>query len=544
MRLIIILISFLASFGPNANPKVDSLENVLTTLHVEDETRVDVLNQLGYEYWIINPIQSIIYGQQAKALAEVLAYEEGLAFSNRVIGVAHWARGSYDQGLEYLLEGLEMYRAQKDTLGEGNCLMNIGLIYSDRQDNDLALKYYFDALKLFEAVDAKARSATTYVKLATVFIWQGQFDAANDFLVRAEKIHGNIQFMYGMAEVLGRYGELKLAQKQYDSASIYLKHSQDISKKIQDNDGLARSYIHLAEVAMKQNDFTRAEGLLKEGLVYARQIQSHKWLKEIYDRLRMIAREKGDLTRALQYYDQYIQERDSIFNEQTLNNIARLESELATAEQRRQIAAKEQEILLLEQQSALQRTKFIIVIIVSVVVILVLVVFAKLRQVIARRNEEKAHAETEKARRELEFKNKELTSYTVNFIQKNQLFEELVNSISLFKKKAPDDLRKELIGMERIIKRHIQVDRDWEDFKLRFEHLHTGFFDALVKQNPSLTNNDLKLSALIKMNFSIKEVAEMMGISTESVKTARYRLKKKLGLDADTSVNDFLNSIG
>ena len=45
------------------------------------------------------------------------------------------------------------------------------------------------------------------------------------------------------------------------------------------------------------------------------------------------------------------------------------------------------------------------------------------------------------------------------------------------------------------------------------------------------------------MNFSIKEISEMMGISTESVKTARYRLKKKLGLPEDLTVNNFLNTI-
>ena len=527
-----------------AETKIDSLKNTLLSYKGEDETKVDLLNSLGYEYWIVNPIQSIIYGQQAKALAEVLEYDPGKALSNRVIGVAHWARGSYDQGLEYLLEGLNQYRTLSDTLGEANCLMNIGLIYSDRSDNELALKYYFDALRLFEEVKANDRSATTYVKLATIFISEGKIDAVTDFLNRAKLIHRQNGFSYGMAEVLNRNGLLKTKIREYDSANYYLNKALELSLTINDIDGVTKNYIDLAEVALHTQNFGAAEELLHEALVHAREIESHKWLKEIYEGLQFIARRRGDLRKAIEYYDQYVKEKDSIFNEQTLNNISRLETELATAEQKRQLEAKEKEIVILEQQAEIRETRLIGIIILAAITIVALFLSIKIRQQSARRKEEKAIQEAEKARKELEFKNRELVSYTVNFVQKNQLFEELIDSVSLLKKKSKDDVRKDLIGMEKVIKRHLQVDKDWEDFKLRFENLHSGFFDDLIKQAPSLTNNDLKLSALVKMNFSIKEVADMMGISTESVKTARYRLKKKLDLPGETNINDFLNTLG
>lgn len=525
------------------NTKIDSLESELKGYGKDDYGKVDLLNSLGFEYWIVNPIQSIIYGQQAKALANALAYEEGVALANRIVGVGHWARGSYDQGLQYLLDGLNQYRTLKDTLGEANCLMNIGLIYSDRSDEDLAMKYYFDALKLFEEIGAEDRSATTYVKLATIFIDRGRTDVAEDFLQKAEVIHGKNQFQYGMSEILNRYGLLKLRIRQYDSARLYLNHSLEVSTAINDIDGMTKNYIDLAELSMRTNRYNQARTLLEDGLVYARRIQSHKWLKEIYKRLQMIARERGDLSQAIEYYDQYVEEKDSIFNEQTLNNIAKLETELAITEQKRQLETKEQEIVILEQQSEIQKIRFIVLIIIAVVAIGVLVLSVRVRQAAAKRKEEKAMEEAENARRDLEFKNRELVSYTVNFVQKNQLFEELIESVTELKKKAKEEVRKELSSMERIIKRHLQVDKDWEDFKLRFENLHSGFFDQLLKHAPSLTNNDLKLSALVKMNFSIKEVSDMMGISTESVKTARYRLKKKLDLPGDTSINDFLNTL-
>ncbi len=543
MRLYLSLFLTVLSFWIHANQRIDSLKYELFNHTSEDVAKVRLLNSLGYEYWIINPVQSIIYGQQAKVLAEILEDSSGLAFSNRVIGVAHWARGSYDRGLEYLLDGLSLYRNQKDTLGEANCLMNIGLIYSDRFDNDLALEYYFEALKLFESIGASNRSATTYVKLATIFIRQGKISAAYDFLQRAEYIHGSDDFLYGMSEILNRYGLLKIQTEEYDSASLYLNHSLEVSRNIQDIDGVTRNYINLADVALLTNRTNEAETFLNEALVAARKVQSHKWLKEVYDRLQKIAREKGDLEKAVVYYDQYVQQKDSIFNEQTLNNIARLETELATAEQKRQLEAKENEIVILEQDSEIQRARILVLIIVMAAVVISAILIIRNRQLSAQRKEQIAKKEADEAKKELEFKNRELVSYTINFVQKNQLFEELMNSVSDIKKNASDDTRKGLVGMERSIKRHLQIDRDWEDFKMRFENLHTGFFDKILEREASLTGKDLKLCALVKMNFSIKEISEMMGISTESVKTARYRLKKKLNLPGDMPLNDFLNTV-
>ena len=523
--------------------EIDSLKYALLKHDTEDRIKVELLNNLGFEYWIVNPVQSIIYGQQAHALAEILNDSSGLAYANRVIGVAHWARGSYDNGLEYLLGGLNLYREMGDSLGIGNCLMNIGLIYADRNDNELATKYYFDALKIFEELDADGRTATTYTKLATVFIEEDNVEAASDFLDRAGIIHTKNNFLYGQVEILNRYGLLFTRIETYDSAEFYFKHAIELSKQIDDYNGVAKSLIELADVKLALGNINEAENYLKQGLEYARKVDSNKWLKEVYQGLQIISRKKGDLNQAIQYYDQYIQKRDSIFNEQTLNNIARLEAELATAEQRRQLDLKESEIMILQQKAEIQQTRIIILIITMIALVSIAAFVIRSNQLKSQKKAEAARQEAEKTKQDLEFKNRELVSYTVNFVQKNQLFEELMHSVKVVKKKATEGARKDLIGMEKVIKRHLQIDRDWEDFKLRFENLHTGFFDRLTTHESSLTGNDLKLCALVKMNFSIKEISDMMGISTESVKTARYRLKKKLKLPADMSVNDFLLAI-
>ncbi len=543
MRVATFVLLFLVLCQSSFAQEIDSLENELATYESDDSVRVELLNQLGFEYWIVNPIQSIIYGQQAKALAAVIEDQRGLAFANRVIGVANWAKGSYDDGLTYLLDGLELYRSLNDTLGEANCLMNVGLIYSDRSDNDKALEFYFDALKLFELTDAESRSATTYTKIATIFINQGKLEAADDFLKRARVIHERENFQYGSMEVYNRLGLFHFSENQYDSAHHYLNMSLKISETINDIEGKTKTLLDLSNVELARNRLNSAESLLSNALLMARDIGSHKWLKEIYDNLQVVNRRKGDLNKAIYYYDQYIQERDSLFNEETINNISRLEAQLATVEQQRLIDAREQRIVILEQQSRLQQSRILILIVLIILIAVVAFLFIKGRQALAKRREEAAIQIAEKAQQEVEFKNRELSSYTVNFVRKNRLFEELVELIKEIKKRSSVEVNKDLITIEKTVKKHIQVDQDWEDFKLRFENVHQGFFDKLHEKFPALTNNDLRLSVLVKMNFSIKELSEMFGISPESVKTARYRLKKKLNLPSEQNLNDFLNEI-
>lgn len=523
--------------------EIDSLELELDKYESEDVGRVQILNQLGFEYWIVNPIQSIIYGQQARALAMVLEDERGLAYANRVIGVANWAKGSYDDGLSYLLEGLGQYRSMEDTLGEANCMMNIGLIYADRFDYDRALEFYFDALRLFELTNSQGRTGTTYTKIASIFIDQDNLVAAQDFLKRSLVIHQSDGFEYGEMEVFNRLGVLKTKEREYDSASYYLEKSLMLSKRINDVEGKTKTLLDLAQVQMEQKNLRKAEDYLTEVLPLAREIGSHKWLKEIYEKLQILNRQKGDLQQAIYFYDQYILERDSLFNEETINNISRLEAQLASTEQKRQIGLREQQIVILQQQTELQRSRIVSLIVVIVLIVGVAFLFVRNRQAISRRREEKAEDVAEKARQDVEFKNRELSSYTVNFVQKNRLFEELIESIQEIKKRSSSEVNKDLISIEKTVKSHIKVDQDWQDFKLRFENVHQGFFDQLHNKFPSLTNNDLRLSVLVKMNFSIKEISEMFGISPESVKTARYRLKKKLKLPSDQNLNDFLNDI-
>ena len=83
-------------------------------------------------------------------------------------------------------------------------------------------------------------------------------------------------------------------------------------------------------------------------------------------------------------------------------------------------------------------------------------------------------------------------------------------------------------------------DENWDDFFSHFISVYPGFFDALTQKSDRLTNENLKICAYIKMGVTNKEIADKMGIQTQSLLQSQSRIKKKLGLATDTTLRQYI----
>jgi ligand-binding sensor domain-containing protein len=146
-------------------------------------------------------------------------------------------------------------------------------------------------------------------------------------------------------------------------------------------------------------------------------------------------------------------------------------------------------------------------------------------------------------REQIEFKNKQITTHALNIIQKNESLRKLKGHLETMAKHngriALTDIRRTL----RIIDDSFRLDKDWEDFSLYFEQVHSGFYSKLKLSYPDLTPHELRHCALIRLNLTLAECASIMGISHDSIKVARSRLRKKLKLAPDQSLTRFILAI-
>ena len=84
------------------------------------------------------------------------------------------------------------------------------------------------------------------------------------------------------------------------------------------------------------------------------------------------------------------------------------------------------------------------------------------------------------------------------------------------------------------------LNKEWEQFSVHFNKVHSDLLIILKEKYPSLKAHELKLCAYLRMNLSSKEIARLMSISVRGVEISRYRVRKKLGITTETNLFQFL----
>ncbi|NAS31503.1 hypothetical protein GTQ40_11005 [Flavobacteriaceae bacterium R38] len=138
-------------------------------------------------------------------------------------------------------------------------------------------------------------------------------------------------------------------------------------------------------------------------------------------------------------------------------------------------------------------------------------------------------------------KNQEMMSISLNSLNNQQYLKELKIELE---KSISGDLQLIKNKLSKIISRleyRLEHDDDWENIKKHFNAIYTGFFDKIYQLHPSLTEAELRHCVFIKLHMQTKEIARILHIDPRSVQASRYRIKKKLGLNGNTDLREYLN---
>ncbi|MEM9681267.1 MAG: triple tyrosine motif-containing protein, partial [Bacteroidota bacterium] len=137
-------------------------------------------------------------------------------------------------------------------------------------------------------------------------------------------------------------------------------------------------------------------------------------------------------------------------------------------------------------------------------------------------------------RLDIENKNRELGIATMNLIKRNELLNNIKEELTIAK--SIDEIR----DVVKLINRNLNNTDDWKLFEEAFNNADKDFLKKVKGIHPSLTPNDLRLCAYLRLNLTSKEIAPLLNISHKSVEVKRYRLRKKMGLAHDTSLTNYI----
>ena len=142
---------------------------------------------------------------------------------------------------------------------------------------------------------------------------------------------------------------------------------------------------------------------------------------------------------------------------------------------------------------------------------------------------------------DVDAKNKELAFSTMSLIKKDELLTLIKDDL----KKTADEGNKSMSIKSVIstITKNINNEDSWNIFKDAFDTVDKDFLKKLKTLHPLLTPNDLRLCAYLRLNLSSKEIAPLLNISVRSVEIKRYRLRKKMNLNHENGLAEYILSV-
>ncbi len=152
--------------------------------------------------------------------------------------------------------------------------------------------------------------------------------------------------------------------------------------------------------------------------------------------------------------------------------------------------------------------------------------------------------QNEKLQSEIKSKSQQISNVAINVVRKNEILEEIRDELKQVKQEMGQQLPN--IHYQKLlnsIERNVAGKEDWVLFEDNFNEVHEEFFKRLRMISPTISPSELRLAACLRMNLSTKEMAPALGISIRGVEIKRYRLRKKLGLELDANLVQYMMDI-
>jgi tetratricopeptide (TPR) repeat protein len=478
------------------------------------------------------------------------------------IGTNYFFLSQFDKAIEYFGQTLHLDRKSGDSTAIATSLNNMGMVYSRWGKHRQAIGFYEDALGY---TSVEQRKAIRLSNIGMAWYHLKEYDKALEYLNKALEIDQkyNQRIKVGIRKneistVLAAKGKMEEAIRLNEEALIIFKETGVMESQIITLTDMGSIYRQLGQM-------NKAELCYLESAAIANENSSLFNLSRNYKCLYELAEENKDYQKAFGYFKKYAAINDSIFSAEKHKQLANFEILYETEKK-----DKENQLLLLDIELKQRKQKLGIAVIIGLVLVLLLT-YSLLRiksknlkqsqlllkqehdlarlQIKSKESENKMledrifaeqqinRLEREKHQAEIDLKNSELASSTLSLVNKNEILGEI-------REKLKGNHQQEGIrDVVQFINSNTDIDQDWHKFRLTFEEVHPGFFDRLQLNHPQLTDHDIRLSSYLRINLSSREIAGLMNVSLDATNKGRQRLRKKLNLEPEADLNEFLRSL-
>lgn len=541
-------------------------EEILSAPRVD--TLMHRLSDAGFTYQEMGLFDiALNYFRRGLQLSRELKDTVSIAENLSNIGVSLKLTGQYGEAIEAFQQTLQL---DTDLGNETDIALdynNIGMVYRAWNNYGKAIEFFNKALEIDEKLGNRHKLSIRLSNIAQVYLAWAKTAESIEYLNRALAIDRELNATQKIAIRLQGLGLAFISLNEYQKAIDYFEEALATFRTLNVGYQVAIVLENMGDTYEKMNDYENARKCYTESLAIARKINLKPTLSEAAKSLYLLNKKHHHFEEALEYFEVYKVAEDSVFSEASARQINEFEIRYETEKKENQ-----NRLLTKDLELKSRNQRFLITLIAALIVLSFSLFYAfslkrrsliqskilfekenelnklKIRQV----EKENLHLQEVLFAEEvikklqaqsLEQKNHELTSATLLIANKNEAFENLRKMAEQLSTNHSGEENRKIREMIREINRQTDVESQWEQFRLHFESIHKSFFEKLRETNSSLTQTDLQLCAYIKLNMGTKEIARLMNISPESVNTHRYRLRKKLELAGEETLDDFVHKI-
>lgn len=494
----------------------------------------------------------------------------GQIYSRR--GIISRIRSNYPKSLRNYNKAKDLYEEIKDTNKLITINMNMGNLYSYQYDYTTADQFFKKAIEINKR-PFKKQLGVSYRLLAGNFSHREIKDSAYFYLKKARAIFNeveanleyyasNIQFVrYSLEELESDANKNNLDGKvsidaingvySYEALLDMAKKTNSFFLKENHKHYLSESYYDLAKINFNFKRFQLAKKYADTTITLSNQIEK-KHLESMTYKLRSQINEKlGNLNQALKDFKIYEDSQKAIYDNKKLKEIKEIEMANAFAKKKMKdsiLFVKQKEILTLEKDKVLAQNKFIgLLSIIGLFLAFFVIRLLRNRWLKEQKLGKLFQKKLKESDKEISILNSDKQKLTEEV---NDLLTETVIHLQT-KEKLAKNLSKLSYAEEGVTLKGIIADLKadkLEDSKImvlkkNIETLNYDFLKNLKNLHPNLTKTDIEVCSFIKLGFSRKEISSLRKTSLDAIKSTRFRLKKKLNLTQNDSLDEYIRSL-
>ncbi len=473
------------------------------------------------------------------------------------LGAAFEEVGLWSSAMEYYHKALRIAENNNLQADIARIYNNIGAAYYEI-DIKKSREYMYKSLSINTQLGDRKELFLNYNNLAAIYLEQKNYDEALDYALQSLQLTDRKQEPEMYHSMLYNIGSLYLLLNETHLSISYMNNAKDYFEQVHNyselcmihlglieshersgNKSLANKYLHIVEDSLLPL-ITNSEVEADTRTELAKYYEKRNNYEKAYQHIKTASMLKDSLTAANDAWK--VNNLERIYdNEQKLRENALVINEM--------------------QLSKLRADRSVIIVVIALIASIVFIVFLFIRtrlqnklhrtntqlvkQQLALQEKEKElqQIKEKELNRAIDQKNRELSSYALSYTKDNeflmQLSEELKKlllEINPRSKEHKDHIRSILAQ----IKQHNTAD-NWKEFRYYFEQVHPSFYDRLDEISPGITQQQKRLCALLYIGLSTKEISSITFREVRSIESARNRLRKKLQVPTEESIQEFLS---